>query len=126
MPQPVDYQLVLRDLLDKRAKIDAAIATIQELLAPSGRPQQDAQQLPASSGGAFLVAPGMSTRQAAIAYLSWKGRPQGAAEIAHGLERAGFAHGSTNFANVVRSTLIRSPGDFRRHGKKWSLVAANA
>jgi hypothetical protein len=122
----IDYQKVLADLEEKKAKIEAAIEGIKVMLGHSvtgpilnGGGSARADSIPSD---AFF---GMSIVDAAKKYLRMVKSKRTTADIVAALERGGITHSSKNFTNTVYAGLFRDEkqgGDIVRVGKDWGLA----
>jgi hypothetical protein len=117
------YEQVLADLRAKRAKIDAAIEAIEDLLgvassAPAGSLQrQGASQ--AIEGDTFF---GLSVADAAKKYLQIVKKKQSTRDIAKALESGGLTHNSKDFYNTVYTVLTRSEFFAKLPDSTWGLA----
>jgi hypothetical protein len=125
----VDYKAVLKDLEAQKARIDAAIAGVRQLLSMpalgSGAGSAAAGAEPVNlSDHPFL---GMSIGEASKKYLQMKKSKQTVKEIADALERGGLHHVSTNFPATVATMVNRyakTDSELISAGKgEWALAA---
>lgn len=127
-----DYQAVLKDLEDRRAKIDAMIAFVRGVilgeavdLTGLGSSSNGTQSVPAIGDGkiptdAFF---GMSVNDAIKKLLEMRKRPMGVAEIQRSLEESGITTMSKNFYTTVYTALDRGEGeDFAKIKRQWGLA----
>lgn len=143
MTSPVDYQAVLADLVARRAKLDAAIEAIREMM-PSGSEVGDGEEeatpteaspinpSPArsrSAGSALLNDTffGLSTPEAVRKYLAMMKRPQRVADISKALLDGGQIHArdATTAYNNAYAALkrMRQAGDaVRIKSGEWGLA----
>jgi len=129
MAQIVDYQAVLADLERRRREfnttIDGAIASIRRMLELTA----GITSVVASPQSAPLLAmpkpyKDMSLPKAAVCELAFAKRGMTNQQIADALEKAGFVHGSSNFANLVGTALWRESQKnpkVVREGRQWRL-----
>jgi hypothetical protein len=109
--EQIDYGLVLSDMENKRAALDAAISNIRMFLAgragTESAPPGTATS-PTSSGeipaGAFL---GRSIPEGAVLYLEIVKRKATSREISEALKRGGMESTSSNFPGIVHACLDR-------------------
>ena len=118
------YEAVLADLILRRDEINSAIAALQ-------RQMSSTIVQPTTLGGMYAIEtftpPAQPTlykeltiNQAAERFLRSIMRDQPINAIAKAIEQGGFKHKSKNFANTVRSSLVRDE-TFVRRGKRWGL-----
>lgn len=127
----IDYAAVLADMERRRAKLDAAISAVREIM---GEPSDASgmlvpNALPASMGEsqtptshAFF---GMGIGDAAKKYLAMAKKPQKAVAIARALKEGGLINASPNFAATVATTLRREREDgtvVQLPDKAWGLA----
>ena len=136
--QPIDYEVVLRDLGDKRramnAQFDAAIAAIRQVLVLERSVEQRGLPGLRTVTDPVVVTQGshkpyrsMSIVAAAKAHLDVVQGPVPNPELARALEAGGFKHKSKNFTNTLNSVLRRQSqnvGDVRKDREGWQLVPA--
>ena len=123
------YQLVLDDLIARRAKLDAAISAIQEAM---GLSAGSGASVVAPAGGAGTEALrsdsffGMTVIEAAKKYLAMSKRTKTAQEITDALKNGGYTFATGNPMATVTSVLHRSDakgGDLVRVNKgTWGLA----
>jgi hypothetical protein len=133
--EPIDYKVVIDDLVRKRAlmnaQFDAAIAALQHILALSA-----AEQQPILPGLRTLPSPqpasqpyrDMGIVEASLAHLITNG-PVSNLKLAAELEDGGFRHKSKNFPNTLNSVLWRRSktiGDIRKTNRGWELASNGA
>ncbi len=129
-----DVGALLADLRAKRAKLDAAIAAIEEYAgtAPSGSVTLPAINVAirGSSGDGQTIAPdaffSMSVVDAAVKYLDIVKKPQSLKDVTTALEKGGLIHQSKKFETTVYAMLSRAEkrGDrVRRFHKNWALAS---
>lgn len=124
--QPIDYQSVLKDLLSKRASIDAAIDGVRSVLsmsqtnAPAGSamsaPSAEEQSAPANSRQAptqiqsadQLPYSRMTIVDAAIDVLRREGRDMRIEEVTEAIRSGGASVTDNSPTNVVGSILNRN------------------
>lgn len=125
----IDYELVLKDLREKRDKIDAAIAGIEAMLGVRGLPANAPAQTATISTfdplgpGAFL---GMTIADATVLLLKARRANLKTEEIVTALKAGGIAMTSASPLNTVGSVLNRewsNGGDIVRVDRGvWGLA----
>jgi hypothetical protein len=106
----VDYEAVLADLRARRAALDAAIASIEQIVAggipaPSAQSRKEAREpVGEIESDTFF---NMTVPDASRKYLAMMRKPQTTVDIAAALERGGFTHQSEKFVNTVGAVLHR-------------------
>jgi len=131
----VDYEAVLADLQDKRAKLDAAIAAIEQYIL--GRPAPTTSTPPPETGSGeveeALAASvlekaiqddtffSLSATEAARKYLMMTKRPAATGDMADALRHGGYLTTAKNFYSNLYTTLKRS-NDFVNVKGKWGLA----
>jgi len=135
--QNVDYNRVLADLRERRDKLNAAIAAIEEMSLGTGgldsggdsdtaagdeSPIQMPQRISTARYGllsdSFFQ---MSAADAAKKYLRIVKRPAGTKEICDALTRGGYLTNAKNFYSNLYTTLLRTP-DVIKVKKEWGLA----
>ena len=129
LPMMAPLESALAELKVRRAKLDAAISAIEDILGSASGSSATAQS---STEGAAVSGPiaedaffGMTIPDATRKFLKMARKPQSAAEIARALEAGGMTHQSKYLPNTVRTTLIRiaqSGGDLVQVKKDWALA----
>jgi DNA-binding transcriptional regulator LsrR (DeoR family) len=117
----IDYEAVLADLKERRAKLDVAIAGIEAMLGSSigdAMASEARAIVPRDiSDDTFL---GMGIGDAARKFLTMMKRPQTTPQIADALKRGGIHSTAKHFSTTVYTSLSRQE-DVLRLGDKWSL-----
>ena len=121
----VNYQAVLADMRAKRARLDAAIRAMEEMVTGAGAAGDlggvEVEVKPLEtvvSDDTFL---GLSITAASEKYLRIAKRPQTTQEIAEALQKGGVHSTSGNFVNTVYTGLTRNEKVVRLGRGKWSL-----
>jgi hypothetical protein len=134
------YDAVLADLRQRRARIDTAIAAIEELMSgqgglPPSAPTEGGDSFP-DTAGANPPEPtpptlskqikedtffNLSTVQAARKFLSMMKRPAATGEMVAAFQQGGFLTNAKNFYSNLYTSLKRSP-DFVNVKGKWGLA----
>lgn len=125
----IDYEVVLADLRDRRAKIDAAIVAIEELVLgrpvkPPSEPRSSShdmekEKLPTKvESDTFFK---LSATDAAAKYLRMKKKPASTKEVEKALLEGGFLTSAKNFYANIYTAMMRSD-DFVKIKKKWGLA----
>lgn len=128
--EQVDYSAVLTDLKERRAKLDATILAIEEMLGITGEAPSDLGQSSNTSkknegkirSDSFF---GMSVGDAARKYLEIVKAPKSAKEIMQALEDGGLTHTSKHFYGTVFTALVRrekNEGDITKVKSEWGLT----
>jgi len=128
METAIDYKAVLKDLLAKRAELDAAIRAIQPM---AGEPvSQDGVAVPSNPTNGTLRSDtffGMGIGDAAVKFLGLVKAPKNIQQIMLALEQGGLTHTSKNFYGTVFTALKRrvdNEGDITRVKRgEWGLTA---
>ena len=110
MADPQDYyQLVLDDLMARRAKLDAGIAAIQEAMGITGPPNGSAA-VGANGAGSIRSDSffGMTVHEAAKKFLTMSKRTKTAQEIADALVEGGYTFATGNPLGTVSTVLHRA------------------
>ncbi len=121
----VNYKSVLADLIARRAKLDAAIAAIEEFTGQSGDDAGEGAPSKRVTVGLSREYRGMTIADAAIKFLKAKGAPQGTSEIATALRLGGIGSNSKNMYRTVYNTLsgrMDKHQDIAKNGGKWRLA----
>lgn len=122
----VNYKSVLEDLLARRAKLDAAIAAIEEFA--GGRESDDSGSPTRSKNLVVAVSReyrGMTIAAAAMQFLRAAGKPQSTGTIANTLKMGGIGSASKNMYRTVYNTLNNRRDkhqDIVKAGGKWGLA----
>jgi hypothetical protein len=129
----IDYATILADLENRRALLEAAIASLRAAMAggafglgegssvqvgtPAGPSALQGGEVP---DGAFF---GKSIPAAMKLYLSIVAKKQTTKEIAAGLKKGGLETTSKYFEKIVHATLdrLRKNGEFVKIGDAWGL-----
>lgn len=122
MDNPINYQVVLEDLVSRRDQLNNAIAAIEGIVSSGGVTSISL------SGGSSLSATviksddffQMTILDATKKYLGIVKRPQTAQEISEALKQGGYLFQTGNPTNTVTSVLSRDTakgGDIVRTGK---------
>jgi hypothetical protein len=131
----IDYESVLADLRDRRAKLDTAIVAIEQIVlgigqsAIAGTPTKIVTPLPGAEPIGESLPPqvesdtffGLSASDGAKKYLKMVKRPTSLAVICRALQEGGYLTTAKNFYSNLYTTLARSD-DFVQVGKNWGLV----
>jgi hypothetical protein len=117
----IDYKSVLADLMTRRAKLDAAIAAIEEFTSHNGNElnSQPKHVLPL-----HREYRGMTIAAAAIKFLKEAGHPQLTRTIADALRVGGISSNSRNLYRTLYNTLnnrMDKHQDITKEGAKWGL-----
>jgi hypothetical protein len=122
----IDYKSVLADLMARRAKLDAAIAAIEEVLGQGGSTSADIAPSPNRiTVGVSREYRGMTIAQATLKFLRSKGEPQLTGDIARALRSGGIGSTSRNMYRTVYNTLnnrMDRHQDITKEGPKWGLA----
>src|SRR5713101_9894044 len=97
----VNYKSVLADLIARRAKLDAAIAAIEDFVDRDG---SDAGSSPQSKNIVLAVSReyrGMTIAAATVKFLQTAGKPQLTGDIARALKMGGIGSTSKNLYRTV-------------------------
>jgi hypothetical protein len=131
-PVAAPLEVALADLKARRAKLDTAIAAIEELLGLQSSSPSQSPGGPTAAADAWVNGQipsdaffGMGIPDGTRKYLRMVRRKAPAAEIARALEQGGMTHSSKYFPNTVRTTLARiekQTGDIVQVGKDWGLA----
>jgi hypothetical protein len=115
----INYEMVLRDLLDKRTRVDQAIESVRDLIGEAGRRRNLGQ--PAVVKFPNDTFEGMPIRVAGEKYLQLVGKPQTTAEIADALHKGGLRSRSRNLVNATYTGLTRNEAIVRVGRGLWAL-----
>jgi len=125
--ESIDYEAVLADLRDKRAKLDAAIAGIEQFLL--GRPSSSAEAGAEAPSQARLPEQiesdsffNLSTTEAIKKYLRMVKKPKPAKVIHDALLEGGFITTAKNFYSNVYTAMKRSRDFMNVGGGNWGLA----
>jgi len=121
----INYKSVLADLIARRAKLDTAIAAIEEIVGSDGNDTA----MPSQSKLGWTPATtreyrGMTIADATIKFLKLAGKPQLTADIAGALKAGGIGSASKNMYRTVYNTLnsrLDKQQDITKEGAKWGL-----
>lgn len=118
----IDYEAVLADLQDRRAKIDAAIEAVKGIVAalgihPSGSRITGLKDIPSD---AFFT---MSIADAALKYLGMVKSKQSTEQILEALERGGLPPMKYDSVYTLLRRRANQVGDIVRVGDDWGLAA---
>jgi hypothetical protein len=132
----ISYRAVLTDLQVRKAKIDAAISAIEDILSVVEPLQSEIDDLPdlpldydaprhinrnplPTPTGQYAE---MTIAASAIHFLASMGKPQSTGIIAEALKRGGLASKSKNLYRTLYNTLNnRLDKEITKNGKKWGL-----
>lgn len=121
----MNYKLFLADLRARRAKLDAAISAVEDILGEA--PQSNAKSEPEQrsfleSATSDQIYRDMTIAAAAIHFLKFAGKPQSTGAIVTALQRGGIPSQSKNLYRTLYNTLNnRLDKELTREGKKWGL-----
>lgn len=128
----IDYNAVLADLLERREKLDQAIAGIRLMLGQSAEAAAangnanatgKIDRLDQIPSDAFFQ---MSVLDAIIKLLGLMKQPMAAKDIVAGVQRGGLISTSKNFYSTVFTALSRSDakanGEVIKVNEKWGLA----
>jgi hypothetical protein len=140
MSSEANYEAVLADLRQKRARIDMAIAFLEEQMlggpggSPLGPPPEGGESLADAGAGSIPEQPATLSKQvkedtffnlsatdAARKYLGMMKRPAATAEMVAAFQQGGFLTTAKNFYSNLYTSLKRSP-DFVSVKGKWALA----
>jgi len=128
------YRTVLTDLQARRAKIDAAISAIEEILSfvdpaqsddsyispdlSEAEPRRVINRIPTPTGPYSE----MTIAGAAIHFLGLMGKPQSTGDIMLALKKGGLSSQSKNLYRTLYNTLNnRLDKEISKDGTKWGL-----
>jgi hypothetical protein len=119
----ISYRDVLADLRSRRARLDAAISAIVDILHES-EGENESEQTPQFS---FSNPPGayanMTLVEASIHFLKGAGKPQKTADIAAALRRGGTSSKSKNLYRTLYNVLNnRLDKELTKDKGKWGLA----
>jgi hypothetical protein len=130
MDTPIDYKAVLKDLLLKRAELDAAIRAIQPMAGEAVSSNGSSAHAASVNSDAALRSDsffGMGIGDAAVKYLGIVKAPKNIAQIQAALEQGGLTHTSQNFYGTVFTALkrrVENEGDITKVKRgEWGLTA---
>ena len=129
----INYQSVLDDLIARRAKLDAAIDAIRDIM--GDRPSREVETVKLAHGGLFeaqvIAGPyaGKTIGAAVVEFLKAMGEPRSTTDILVGLRRGGVRSQSKNFYRTLYNTLttnldkelVRDEETGRWGLKEWAL-----
>jgi len=129
----ISYRAVLIDLRERKAKIDAAIAAVEDILAVVEPQQYDGPPEPPEEYDAPRIIrriptptgpySEMTIAAAAIHFLGLMGKPQNTADIVVGLRRGGLSSQSKNLYRTLYNTLNNHlDKGITKEGAKWGLT----
>ncbi len=119
----INYKSVLADLVARRAKLDSAIAAIEEIVggdSDTAAVQPKMGWVPATTRE-YL---GMTIAEATMKFLKTAGKPQLTGDIARALKGGGIGSNSKNMYRTVYNTLnnrMDKHQDITKEGAKWGL-----
>ncbi|MGD0468048.1 MAG: hypothetical protein ABSA54_06730 [Terriglobales bacterium] len=121
----INYKSVLADLIARRAKLDAAIAAIEEFAGHDGNDVGSATQSKPTILPLTREYRGMTIADATIKFLKTMGKPQATGDIARALKLGGIGSASKNMYRTVYNTLnsrLDKHQDITKEGAKWGLA----
>lgn len=130
----IDYTYVLRDLRQRKAKLEAAIAAIEELVGPltpvTGTALEAViEPVAEENSSSPLIGPytGKTIIASATDFLRSAGKPQHISMILHALRQGGYHTNSKNLYRTVYNTLNSNLDKeiSRTRGGHWGLKEWN-
>ncbi len=120
----INYKSVLADLMARRARLDAAIAAIEEFVG-TGEADTPSTSVQPTRVGLSREYRGMTIAAATIQFLKSKSEPQLTRTIADALRLGGLGSNSRNMYRTVYNTLMNrldKHQDIVKEGPKWGLA----
>jgi hypothetical protein len=119
--QGVNYQSVLVDLRSRRARLDHAIAAIEQIVGETESAEKPEKSMPSSK-----VYEKMTIGDGAVHFMRSKGKQQSTRAIADALKSGGISSKSKNLYTTTYNTLTqraeRKDSDIVKAGTEWALA----